>query len=150
LKFHLDGVVSIKATPEKVFSSLSDPKFMISTIPDLQSSKIVDNDHFEAKIKVGLSVVRGTVDMKFELKDKTGGNHAKLVGDGSGAGSKMRIESVFDLSPDGEGTKMAWSADADLSGLMAGIGSQILKGQSEKQVTQIFSNIKSKLESSES
>ena len=150
MKFHLDGVVSIKATPEKVFSSLSDPKFMISTIPDLQSSKIVDNDHFEAKIKVGLSVVRGTVDMKFELKDKTGGNHAKLVGDGSGAGSKMRIESVFDLSPDGEGTKMAWSADADLSGLMAGIGSQILKGQSEKQVTQIFSNIKSKLESSES
>lgn len=143
-------MVSIKATPEKVFSSLSDPKFMISTIPDLQSSKIVDNDHFEAKIKVGLSVVRGTVDMKFELKDKTGGNHAKLVGDGSGAGSKMRIESVFDLSPDGEGTKMAWSADADLSGLMAGIGSQILKGQSEKQVTQIFSNIKSKLESSES
>ena len=61
MKFHLDGVVSIKATPEKVFSSLSDPKFMISTIPDLQSSKIVDNDHFEAKIKVGISVVRGTL-----------------------------------------------------------------------------------------
>jgi hypothetical protein len=30
---------------------------------------------------------------------------------------------------------------------MAGIGSQILKGQSEKQVSQIFSNIKAKLES---
>jgi len=122
---------------------------MISTIPDLQSSKILDKDHFEAKIKVGISVVRGTVDMKFEIRDKTGGNHAKLIGDGSGAGSKMHIESVLDLSPDGSGTKMGWSADADLGGLMAGIGSQILKGQSEKQVAQIFANIKAKLESQE-
>jgi uncharacterized protein len=147
MKFHLDGVVSIKASPEKTFASRSDPAFMISTIPDLVSSKIVDQDHFEAKIKVGISVVRGTMDMKFELKDKSGGNHAKLVGDGSGAGSKMKIESVLDLAPEGDGTKMNWSADADLSGLISGIGSQILKGQSEKQVSQIFSNIKSKLES---
>ncbi len=57
---------------------------MISTIPDLQSSRIIDQDHFEAKIKVGISVVKGTVDMKFELGDKTGGNHAKLIGDGLG------------------------------------------------------------------
>jgi carbon monoxide dehydrogenase subunit G len=147
MKFHLDGTVSIRTTPEKTFAALSDPQFMISTIPDLQSSKIIDQNHFEAKIKIGISVVRGTVDMKFELRDQERGNHAKLIGDGSGAGSKMHIEGILDLSPDGEGTKMAWSADADLSGLMAGIGSQILKGQSEKQVSQIFSNIKAKLDS---
>lgn len=147
MKFHLDGTVSIKATPEKTFASLSNPEFMVSTIPDLQSYKIVDQDHFEAKIKVGISVVRGTVDTKFELKDKTGGNHARLIGEGAGAGSRMHIESVLDLSQENEGTKMTWSADADISGLMAGIGSQILKGQSEKQVSQIFTNIKAKLES---
>lgn len=147
MKFHLDGKVSIKATPEKTFESLSKPEFMVSTIPDLQSYKIVDQDRFEAKIKVGISVVRGTMDMKFELKDKTVGNHARLVGEGSGAGSRMYIDSTLDLSPEEGGTKMIWSADADLSGLIAGIGSQILKGQSEKQVGQIFSNIKAKLES---
>ncbi len=146
MKFHLDGTESIKAPLEKTFAALSDPQFMISTIPDLQSSKILDQNHFEAKFKVGISVVRGTVDMKFELRDKTGGNHAKLMGDGSGAGSKMHIESTLDLLPEGTGTRMTWSADADLGGLMAGIGSQILKGQSEKQVAQIFSNIKAKLE----
>jgi carbon monoxide dehydrogenase subunit G len=148
MKFHLEGVVSIKARPEKTFASLSDPQFMISTIPDLQNYKIIDQDHFDARIKVGISVVRGTIDVKFQLTEKTNGNHAKLIGDGSGAGSRMRIESIFDLSPEGEDTKMTWSADADLSGLIAGIGSQILKGQSEKQVGQIFSNIKAKLESS--
>lgn len=147
MKFHLDGVITINASPEKTFGSLSDPNFMISTIPDLQSSKVIDADHFEAKIKVGISIVRGNVDVKFEIKDKTGGNHARLVGDGSGAGSKMRIDSTLDLAPDGDGTKMSWSADADLSGLIAGIGSGILKAQSEKQVGQIFQNIKSKLES---
>jgi len=147
MKFHLDGVVSIRVSLQRTFESLSDPQFMISTIPDLQSYKIIDREHFEAKIKVGISVVRGTVDMKFQLADKTGGNHARLIGDGSGAGSRLHIESILDLSPDNDGTKMSWSADADLGGLMAGIGSQILKSQSEKQVSQIFANIKAKLES---
>jgi carbon monoxide dehydrogenase subunit G len=147
LKFHLDGILQINASPEKTFASLSDPNFMVATIPDLQSYRVIDQEHFEAKIKVGISVVRGTVEMKFEIKEKTGGNHAVLIGDGFGAGSRMHIESVLDLSAEGGGTKMVWSANADISGLMAGIGSQILKGQSEKQVSQIFSNIKSTLES---
>ena len=137
----------IKASPEKTFSCLCDPMFMVTTVPDLQSHRIIDSDHFEAKIKVGISVVKGTIDMMFEIKDKTGGNHAKLIADGAGAGSKMHVESTLDLAPDSDGTKMSWSADADISGLMAGIGSQILKGQSEKQVSQIFSNIKKKMES---
>ena len=146
MKYHLDGTVIISAPPEKTFSRLSDPKFMVNAVPDIQSYKIIDNEHFEAKIKVGISIVRGTVDMKFAILDKRDGNHARLVADGSGAGSKMHIDSIIDLSPDPHGTKMVWSADADIGGLMAGIGSQILKGQSEKQVSQIFSNIKEKIE----
>jgi uncharacterized protein len=146
MKLHLEGAEFIKASPEKVFAALSDPQFMISTIPDLQTSKVVDKDHFEAKIKVGISVVRGTVDMKFEIKEKTGGNHARLIGEGSGGGSHMHIESALDLASEAGGTKMSWAADTVLSGLMAGIGSQILKGQSEKLVSQIFSNVKAKLE----
>ena len=120
---------------------------MVGTIPDLQSYKILDQEHFEAKIRVGISIVRGTVDMKFQLADKVDGKRAKLIGDGSGAGSKIHIDSSFSLEPNPEGTtKMSWSADVELGGLMAGIGSQMLKSQSEKQVAQIFSNIKKELE----
>jgi uncharacterized protein len=147
LKFHLDGKFTINASKEKVFSSLSSPDFMVSCIPDLQSHTIIDENHFNAKVKVGIGLVRGSVDMKFAMTEKTAPNHAKLVGDGSGAGSKMHVESILDLVSEGAGTRMNWSADADLSGLMAGIGGPVLKSQSEKQVNQIFANIKSKLES---
>lgn len=150
MKFHLEGKLTINASVEKTFTSLSNPEFMISCIPDLQSSQIHDAQHFDAKVRVGIGLVRGIVEMKFALQDQKTPGHAKLVGDGSGAGSKIHIESVFDLSPEGAGqklTEMAWRADADLSGLMAGIGGPVLKAQSEKQVSQIFANIKSKLES---
>jgi carbon monoxide dehydrogenase subunit G len=147
MKFHLDGKYTIGSTIEKTFESLTTPSFMISCIPDLQSSNIQDSEHFEAKIKVGISIVRGIVEMKFQLLEKRPPNHAKLVGEGSGVGSKMRVESVFDLAPSGKATEMRWAADADLSGLIAGIGGSLLKGQSEKQVNQIFANIRSKLES---
>jgi carbon monoxide dehydrogenase subunit G len=146
MKFHLDGKFAIQAPPEKVFSSLSNPEFMVSCIPDLQSHSIIDENHFNAKVKVGIGLVRGSVEMKFSMAEKDPPKRARLVGDGSGAGSRMHIESLFDLSPENNGTLMTWSADADLSGLMAGIGGPVLKNQSEKQVNQIFANIKSKLE----
>ncbi|MHB8567013.1 MAG: SRPBCC domain-containing protein [Nitrososphaerales archaeon] len=146
MEFHIGGAVSIKAPLDKVYSSLTDPNFMAGTIPDVISSKIVDSDHFDAKIKVGISLVRGTVEMKFVILDKRENSHAKLVGDGNGAGSKMHIESAFDLSVEGDDTRLTWAADAVLSGLISGIGSQILKGQSEKQVAQIFQNVRTKLE----
>jgi carbon monoxide dehydrogenase subunit G len=147
MKFHLEGTEIINTTPETTFSKLSDPNFMVTAVPDIESYKVIDGDHFEAKIKVGISVVKGTVDMKFAISEKSGGNHARLIADGSGAGSKMHVDSKIDLVPDPAGTKMSWTADADVSGLMAGIGSQILKGQSERQVARIFSNVKQKIES---
>ena len=148
MKFHLDGSLEIKASPEKTYSSLCTPEFMVTTIPDLQSHKIIDENTFEAKAKVGFSIVRGTVDLKFFLSDKTPNAHAKLVGDGSGVGSKIHIDSVFDLSPSPNGTVMKWFAEADLSGVASGIGGNMLKSQSEKMVSQIFENIKKKLEES--
>lgn len=147
MKFHLDGKIRINATADTTFASLSDPEFMASCIPDMQSYNVIDKNSFVAKVKVGIGIVRGTVEMKFDLREKQPPSHAKLVGDGSGAGSKMHIESVFDLTSEGNSTEMSWAADADLSGLIAGIGGSILKGQSEKQVVQIFQNVRSKLES---
>ncbi len=91
-------------------------------------------------------MIRGTVDLKFSIEDKKESSHAKLVGDGSGVGSKIHIESVFDLVPKESGTEISWSADADLQGVVSGIGGNMLKSQSEKMVSQLFGNIKRKLE----
>ncbi|MDG6908735.1 MAG: carbon monoxide dehydrogenase, partial [Nitrososphaerota archaeon] len=48
--------------------------------------------------------------------------------------------------PKDSGTEIAWSADADIQGVVSGIGGNMLKSQSEKMVSQIFANIKRKLE----
>lgn len=146
MKFELDGNLAIKAPMEKVYTSLTDPNFMVGTIPDLVSSRIVDGENFDAKVKVGISLVRGTMDMKFSIADKNPQTQAKLVVEGSGAGSKIHIESRFELRSEGNNTSLTWKAIADLSGLISGIGSQILKGQSEKLVSQIMANLRSKLE----
>lgn len=146
MKFNLGGSVEINAPVEKTYGSLCSPEFMVTTIPDVISHRVVDENTFEAKAKVGFSLVRGAVDMKFFLADKKENSYAKLVGDGSGVGSKIHIESAFDLQPHEKGTLMVWSAEVDLGGVVSGIGGSMLKSQSEKMVTQIFQNIKKKLE----
>jgi carbon monoxide dehydrogenase subunit G len=41
---------------------------------------------------------------------------------------------------------MKWVADAEITGVMAGIGSSILKGFAEKKVKEIFEGIKKAME----
>jgi carbon monoxide dehydrogenase subunit G len=41
---------------------------------------------------------------------------------------------------------MSWKADAEISGVMAGIGSSLLRGFATKKVTEIFDGITKSLE----
>jgi carbon monoxide dehydrogenase subunit G len=97
-------------------------------------------------MKIGLSFLTTKMAVKMKIADKVPPQHARLLVEGSGSGSNMKITSDFDLEG-GEGatattTKMKWSADAEITGVMAGIGSGILKGFAEKKVREIFDGIK--------
>ncbi len=59
---------------------------------------------------------------------------------GTGSGSSMKVTSLFELSGDAP-TSMHWSADAEITGVMAGLGSSLLKGFAAKKVAEIFEGI---------
>ena len=66
---------------------------------------------------------------------------------GSGSGSVIDLDTSIDLTdnPDG-GTKLAWTAEAMIGGLLAGVGQRLIGTASEKQVSQLFDCIKKNLE----
>ena len=88
-------------------------------------------------MKIGMSFLTTHMAVKMKIADKVPPSHARLYVEGSGSGSNMKITSDFDL--EGETTtKMKWVADAEITGVMAGMGSSILKGFAEKKVKEIF------------
>ena len=146
MELHLAGSEELDLPREKVFSLLTDPSFLAKTLPDARDVSVLEDGTVQAKIKIGISLVSASMQVKMKITDKVPPGHARLVAEGTGSGSSMKITSDFDLEGDGP-TRMKWAASAEITGIMAGMGSTILKGFSEKKVAEIFQGIKNAMES---
>jgi uncharacterized protein len=140
MKLHLEGSNAMSSSREKVYSLLTDPNFISKSLPDAEDVRVLDGSSLEAKMKLRIAVVSTTLKMKLTVDRTAPPSKATLMVEGTGSGSSLKITSVFDLSEDSP-TVMAWSADADISGVMAGIGSTLLRGFATKKVAEIFSGI---------
>lgn len=141
MQLHLEGAEDLALPRERVYQLLTDSSFIAKSLPDAEETKVVDDSNLEARMKIGISFLTAKMNMKMQIVDKVPPQHARLLAEGAGSGSNMKITSDFDLEGD-TSTKMKWVAEAEVTGVMAGIGSSILKGFAEKKVKEIFEGIK--------
>ncbi len=116
---------------------------MARALPDAEDVKVIDNDTAEATVKLKLAVVSTRLRMRVKISGRRPPSHAELSAEGSGSGNRVKISSTFDLEKAGteHRTKMTWSANAEINGLMAGIGSMMLKGFAVKRMDEMFDAI---------
>ncbi len=140
MQVHLEGSNPMKASRATVFNLLTDPNFLAKTLPDAEDVHVLDGSSLEAKLKFRVAVVSSKLKVKMTVTQKEAPSKATLVAEGSGSGSNMKITSVFTLEGENP-TTMKWSADADIGGVMAGLGSTVLRGFATKKVGEIFEGI---------
>lgn len=145
MQLHLDGSASINTNREKAFALLTDPSFLAKTIPDADDVRVLDATSLEARVKMRVAVVSTALKLKMTVSQKQHPSTATLVAEGSGSGSNLKIVSTFNLAGDSPVT-MAWTADADIGGVMAGLGSTMLKGFATKKVGEILGGITGAIE----
>ena len=141
MQLRLTGSTAINAKRERVFQLLTDPNFIATTLPDAVEVAVPDGENLEAKMRVKVALISISIKVRLKITDRVPPFSARLLAEGSGSGSKLKIISTFSLEGDGMTTRMSWVADAEITGLMAGIGSLVLRGFAEKKVGEIFAGI---------
>lgn len=142
---HLEGSFETPAPRGLVWEFLLNPNEIAPCFPDLQSLQVLSPDSFKAKVKVGISLVKGTMDFDFHMADEVPPSSAKLIGNGHGVGSTIDLQTAFTLQEAGSGTKVGWVADVNVGGIMAGLGTKLLDSTSSKMVTQVLENLQNRL-----
>jgi carbon monoxide dehydrogenase subunit G len=148
MQLHLQGASEFELDPETAYKRLTDLDIMARALPDAEDVKVLDNDTAEATIKLRIALVSTRLRMRVKISEKRPPSHAELSAEGSGSGSHVKIISIFDLERAGNEpkTRMTWSANAEITGIMAGIGSLMLKGFAEKRVSEMFDAIRAAVE----
>src|SRR5437773_6432010 len=144
----LEGSYDVKAPRQKVWTAFLDPETLRQAIPGCEKLELVGSDEYKATLKIGVAAVKGTFEGKVRLLDKKPPESYRLSAEGSGGPGFVRSDTVITLTEIDGGTRVAYSADVQIGGLIAGVGQRMLGGVSKMMADQFFNRMSDLLQSS--
>ena len=139
------GAFTVKKQRDEVYSFLTDPNRFGPLMPDFEGMSVEDATHFSIKIKVGISYIRGTADVKMHLAEAEAPHRAKYQGQGSVAGGGATMVAGFDLTEASEGTTVTWQGEAQVFGKLTSVAGGLLEPLAKKNVQKLIDGLQTAL-----
>ena len=140
-----DGKFQANRTPEEVFEFLTDPERFCPLLPDFQGMTKEDDTHFTARVKVGVSHIRGTATIKMHLAEADRPSRAVYEGKGTVAGGNVSLTTGFDLTANSGGTEVAWKGEAQIFGRLISVAGGLLEPLARKNVQKLIDGLQAAL-----
>jgi uncharacterized protein len=145
---NLDGSVVLPAPPEAVWAMVTDPAVLARTIPGCVSLEQAGEDSYRMTVAAGVGAIRGTYAGEVRLADLEPHTSYVMHASGAGAPGSVRATVTINLTPDGDGTVLTYSADAVVGGAVAGVGQRMITGVARRTAGQFFAALEAELASS--
>ena len=141
------GTTEINAPRSKVWAFVVDPQQVGWCGPGVESIEATDATHFRARAKVGIGPISARFAVNLELAEAVEPERAVIRASGQAPGSAVDGRGEMVLSgPEAGPTTMAWSADVQVMGTVASVGSRLIEGTANKLIGQAFDCMRAKLE----
>lgn len=137
----IEGAHEIPAPRQKVWDAFLDPGRLKQAIPGCEKLEAIGQDEFKATMKVGVAAVKGTFEGKVRLMDKQPPDTYRMSVEGSGGPGFVRGEAAITMTDSGGGTRVSYTADVQVGGLIAGVGQRMLGGVSKMMADQFFNRM---------
>ena len=132
------GERSFAAPREQVWVVLNDPEAMAKSIPGVESFDVKDDRHWQARVKIPLSLGMLHMTMSMEKIEERQPEFASLAIKGTGVGAILNMTTAFTLDKAGGGTRMAWEADVRIAGPVGSMGQHVLQPIVNQQVQHVL------------
>lgn len=131
--------------PQQVWNLLLDPSVLSRLLPGVEKFEAVGPDRYDVLVKLGVGAVRGIYSGKVELAEQKPPVSYKLRGEGRGAPGWAKGEVLFELVPEGGGTRVKAKADAQIGGPIAGVGQRMIEGVAKSMAREFFAAVQREL-----
>jgi len=141
----VEGTKELSAPRDVVWAVINDPAQMAGLMPGVESFEIVDERHWNAKVKVPLGLGGLKMKMNFEKLEERPPEFASMYAKGTGVGAMMNMTTSFTLSESEGGTSMAWEADVRIAGPVGAMGQRVLQPIINQQVGNVLAALELKV-----
>jgi carbon monoxide dehydrogenase subunit G len=143
----IEGTYDVPVPRKKVWDAFLNPTQLKKAIPGCEKLEALGNDEFKATMKIGVAAVKGTFEGKVKLSDKKPPESYRLSAEGSGGPGFVKADTLITLTEIDGGTRVSYSADVQVGGLIAGVGQRMLGGVSKMMADQFFGKMSDLLKS---
>jgi len=133
----ISGDHDFRASRAQVWDALNDPEILAATLPGARRLEPTGPDEYALSVDVGVGSVRGTYEGTFALSDKQERESCTVTATASGRPGSVTAVASMRLADNGEGARMSYEADANVTGPLAGVG-QRLMGAAARRTTEQF------------
>jgi len=132
--------------PENLWGKLTDARFLVECIADVETVKELGPDHAALVLRPSFAFVRGTLDVTLDIVDRVAPESARVLLLSKGIGSSSNVEAALHLARQGEGTHVHWVAEVKaLGGLLKMVPAGLIRGAAQKVVNDAWTTIEKRL-----
>jgi carbon monoxide dehydrogenase subunit G len=142
----MTGEQLIPASQAQTWAALNDPEILKACVPGCESIEKTGENEYLVLMVARIGPVSAKFKGKLALSDLDPPNAYSIAFEGQGGaagfgkgGAKVR------LSPEGDGTRLAYSVKANVGGKLAQIGSRLVDAAAKKIANDFFQAFKDKL-----
>jgi carbon monoxide dehydrogenase subunit G len=135
----LSGEELIPAPRETVWRALNDPEVLRQSIPGCKAIRRISDTEMEATVTVALGPLKVNFSGRVKLSNLDPPKSYRIAGEGNGgfAGSASGGANVT-LTEEGEGTRLSYDVDSQVTGKLASMGARLIEPVSRKLAGQFF------------
>jgi carbon monoxide dehydrogenase subunit G len=132
--------------PAALGEKLSDARFLVTCIPDVESVARAEPSEAVCVIRPGFAFVRGTLELTLRVVESVPAQSAKLLLLSKGMGNSSTVESLLTLAPKDTGTHLHWQAQVkELGGLLKLVPQGLIRGAAQKVVADAWKAVEARL-----
>src|SRR5262245_11614030 len=141
-----EGTRDFARPPAEVWGKLTDARFLVECIPDLDTVKQADADTAVCVVRPGFAFVRGTIELTLRIVERVPERSARLLVQGKSIGSSSEVAASFELSPRESGTRMQWTVEVQsLTGLLKAVPQGLIKAAAQKIINDGWTALEARL-----
>ncbi|WP_226354763.1 carbon monoxide dehydrogenase subunit G [Pseudonocardia sp. ICBG601] len=135
----ISGSNVVEHPVERVWEALLDPRVLVATIPGCERLESTGENAYAMTVTAGVAAIKGTYTGSCALSKLE--PHESLVMTLNGAGGPGTVDAVVDVTFDdlgAGGTRIGYTADATVGGMVGGVGQRMLASVSKRMAGQFF------------
>jgi carbon monoxide dehydrogenase subunit G len=146
----ISGATTMHAPARDVWSALTDPAVLVAAIPGCERLEPIGTDRYRFTISAGFASIQGTYAGEVTLSQQREPTSFVLTARGAGVPGTVTTSIQVTLSPAPDGTtELSYDADAQISGMIAGVGQRMLASVADRLIGEFFASIDQALTRSE-